>query len=392
MTVETSANADDIFDFCNRLAWQVGGPVLIHDADWGVVAYSNLPQPMDEWRRMAILRRQIPLEHYVFDGEKSRADMIANPDHMHTMDAVPGKQERRTFVPVMVMNALVGSIWVAESAGDLHPDTEEILLTAAKQAGVYFRARTDEKRREAEIFLSMLLDGGHDEEFLGQCLAIAPGHWVRVIGIWHRDAEAVKSHLANRCSEFAEGFGLRALCLPRSDRVHGLLHGTGSADAMDESTSRLATQLLSSIPDAYVGIGSTVRLGGVPASRHEADQVLDYLCRHPDQHLAAIDEVRTGVALMELAESLSRELDSTGSSLSALRRLNPADRDETIGTLDAYFAAMGNISEAARLLHVHPNTLRYRLTKIADVLEVDLDDRETRLLLELELLAERYRQ
>ena len=340
---------------------------------------------------MAILRRRIPLEHDVFEGDRTRAEMIAFPDRVYTMDAVAGKQAQRIFVPVFVMGALVGSIWVAESAGDLHPDTEQILLTAAKQASVYFRARTDEKRREAEIFLSMLLDGGHNEEFLGQCLAIAPGHWLRVIAIWHPDTDALKAHLVNSCGEFAEEFGLRAMCLPRTDRVHALLHGIGTADEMDDSTSRLAARLLCSTPDSYVALGSTVRVGGVPASKHEADQVLDYLCHHPEQHLAAIDEVRTGVALMELAGALGREIDATGSSLSAIKRLDPVDRDETIHTLDAYFAAMGNTSEAARLLHVHPNTLRYRLTKIADVLEVDLDDRETRLLLELELLAQRYR-
>lgn len=391
MEIESRPVADDIFDFCNRLAWQVGGPILIHDAGWGVVAYSNLPQPMDEWRRMAILRRQIPIDHDTFDGERARAEMIAQPDRVYTMDAVPGKQAQRTFVPVTVMGAHVGSIWVAESAGELHPDTEEILLAAAKQAAVYFRPRTDEKRREADIFLAMLLNGGHDEEFLGQCLAIAPGHWLRVVAVWHGGDKAIENRLANMCAELAASVGLRAFCLHGTDRVHALLQGMGTADDLDVAASRLASRLLRNIPNAYIALGHTVRVSGAAASRREADQVLDYLCHHPEQHLADIDEVRTGIALMELADTLGRELDASGSSLSALCRLNPADRKETILTLDAYFAAMGNTSEAARLLHVHPNTLRYRLTKIADVLEVDLDDRETRLLLELELLWEKYR-
>lgn len=391
MATDIAPEADDIFDFCNRLAWQLGGPILIHDADWGVVAYSNLPQPMDEWRRMAILRRQVPIDQDIFDGDRTRAELIAQPDRIYTMPEVPGKQAQRTFAPVMVMGALVGSIWVAESAGELNPDTEEILLAAAKQATVYFRARTDEKRREADIFLNMLLYGGHDEDFLGHCLAIAPGHWLRVIAVWHGSNSTLKDRLAHMCVEHAASSGLRAMCLHGTDRVYALLQCMGNADEMDATSSRLASRILSSIPAAYIALGSTVRVGGVPESRREADRVLDYLCHHPDQHLAEIDGVRTGVALMELADTLGRELDAAGSSLSALSRLDPADRAETILTLDAYFATMGNTSEAARLLHVHPNTLRYRLTKIADVLEVDLDDRETRLLLELELLWEKYR-
>ena len=106
--------------------------------------------------------------------------------------------------------------------------------------------------------------------------------------------------------------------------------------------------------------------------------------------MASIDGVHTGVALMELATNLGQQLSGMG-GLSRLCRLEPSDRDETIRTLEAYFAAMGTMSEAARALHMHPNTLRYRLAKIAEILDVDLDDRETRLLLELELLWERYR-
>ena len=42
--------------------------------------------------------------------------------------------------------------------------------------------------------------------------------------------------------------------------------------------------------------------------------------------------------------------------------------DEALRTLDAYFSHPGNISQAAREMHVHPNTFRYRLAKVADLL------------------------
>ena len=42
---------DDIFAFCNHVAWQVGGTVLVYDSAWGVVAYSTLNQALDEVRR-----------------------------------------------------------------------------------------------------------------------------------------------------------------------------------------------------------------------------------------------------------------------------------------------------------------------------------------------------
>jgi DNA-binding PucR family transcriptional regulator len=41
-------------------------------------------------------------------------------------------------------------------------------------------------------------------------------------------------------------------------------------------------------------------------------------------------------------------------------------------------------------LHIHPNTFRYRIAKVADLLGVDLEDRDTRLIVELELLRHRF--
>ena len=40
---------------------------------------------------------------------------------------------------------------------------------------------------------------------------------------------------------------------------------------------------------------------------------------------------------------------------------------ELLETLDAFFAAGGVLESAARALYVHPNTVRYRLRRVAEV-------------------------
>jgi DNA-binding PucR family transcriptional regulator len=40
---------------------------------------------------------------------------------------------------------------------------------------------------------------------------------------------------------------------------------------------------------------------------------------------------------------------------------------ELVATLDAFFAAGGVLESAARACYVHPNTVRYRLKRVADV-------------------------
>jgi DNA-binding PucR family transcriptional regulator len=56
-----------------------------------------------------------------------------------------------------------------------------------------------------------------------------------------------------------------------------------------------------------------------------------------------------------------------------------------VKTLDAFLASDRHLERMATALHIHVNTVRYRLGKIQDDLGVDLRDVDTRFLLELAL-------
>jgi PucR family transcriptional regulator, purine catabolism regulatory protein len=72
--------------------------------------------------------------------------------------------------------------------------------------------------------------------------------------------------------------------------------------------------------------------------------------------------------------------------------LGPLSGEERTGgalleTLEVFFACNGNLSEAARRLHLHRNSLIYRLNRARDLLGQDLEDPEVRLSLQLALKA-----
>jgi len=75
--------------------------------------------------------------------------------------------------------------------------------------------------------------------------------------------------------------------------------------------------------------------------------------------------------------------------LQSLQGLEAEDRAEALGVLHAYFDTNTNAAEAARRLGLHPNTFRYRLSRALELLGIDLEDREARLMLELDLLRDR---
>lgn len=58
---------------------------------------------------------------------------------------------------------------------------------------------------------------------------------------------------------------------------------------------------------------------------------------------------------------------------------------ELVDTLEAFFDCHGNLSQTANRLHIHRNTLTYRLERIAVITQLDLDDPDARFSLQLAL-------
>ena len=71
--------------------------------------------------------------------------------------------------------------------------------------------------------------------------------------------------------------------------------------------------------------------------------------------------------------------------LGALEEYDQQSGGELVQTLKAYFASRGSPTLTARALHLHRNSLLYRLQRIREIAGVDLDDPEARLRLEIAL-------
>ena len=62
---------------------------------------------------------------------------------------------------------------------------------------------------------------------------------------------------------------------------------------------------------------------------------------------------------------------------------------DLIKTLEAFFTCHGNLSQTAEMLIVHRNTLLYRMNRINEIADIDLNRPETRLALHLALTIQR---
>ena len=397
MSEHTSALAppatpiDDVFAFCNHIAWQAGGPVLIHDSAWGVVAYSTLNQALDEARRSFILRRAVP------NSEADGRVLALAQRHFDSgvesfeVPAVEGVQERRVVAPVRMLGVHVGSIWIAESAGPLHPDALAMARQAAKEATLYFQLREDTRRIESDRFARMLIEGTQEESLLAQYLGVPRTTSFRVVVVWHGGVPDLRDQVQQVSRVLAEQQPARSLSIDCEECVCFAFYSPDSPSDVNEATRTFSNDMAAADPRLLVGAGRlTTRLAHAATSKHDADRVIAYLRRTPGQRVGSVNSLRSQIALMRLVEILDAQFEPLPDALKPLNMLEPDDREDAVRTLNAYFSHPGNASEAARELHIHPNTFRYRMAKVADLLGVDLDDRDSRLIVEMELLRQRY--
>jgi purine catabolism regulator len=75
--------------------------------------------------------------------------------------------------------------------------------------------------------------------------------------------------------------------------------------------------------------------------------------------------------------------------LGALLEYEREQHGELLQTLEAFFDCNGNLARTSEAIHVHRNTLLYRLSRISQICQVDLDNTETRLSLWLAIKLHR---
>jgi DNA-binding PucR family transcriptional regulator len=103
--------------------------------------------------------------------------------------------------------------------------------------------------------------------------------------------------------------------------------------------------------------------------------------------IEAAGVVRADEHLADLALFESRDLISRlgRSRLAPLDDLTPNARARMAATTSAWLDHRGNAAEMARALHIHPQTARYRVSRLRELFGDSLDDPRSRFELELAL-------
>jgi DNA-binding PucR family transcriptional regulator len=405
-TAESDAdNPGDLFALAQTVATLTGGIVSIEDAASRVLAYSRSDDEVDELRRLSILGRRGPEPYLARLREWGVYERLRSGEQVVGVAARPELGiRRRMAVGIRAGKRPLGTIWVQEAGQPLAERAEQALLGAARVASLQLvRQRSESSApRFRENLLAGLLDGRLDAAEVAASIGADPARPAAVVvfasvpvGGDRAELEFRRGETAGLVSVCAAAHRRNALVTTAGSRVRVLLPDLPGEPGKAASAARaLAEEVVATTrahPPARVraGVGSVVgELAEVPQSRAEADRVLDAVEHGDGTEIATIDDVRSRVLVDEVLTALEDQQRHRDPRLERL-----AEHDAAGGRLGAsllaYLDAFGDVRRASEQLHVHPNTLRYRLRRATAITGLDLDDPGDRLNAHLQLLLAR---
>ena len=233
----------------------------------------------------------------------------------------------------------------------------------------YLRIQSDQagerERRRRRLAAALLDPGGQDPDAVTRIADLAQWPLPRalaVVAVGGDDPAALARRLDLDVLAGSDGDGAW-LVLPDPD-------APGRRAAVDRA--------LEAQPAA---IGPTVGVADAHRSLRWARLALEVVDEHAGQALRAADHLSDLILLQdrELAGLLAR------TRLAALDRLPAGERERLTETLAAWLAHQRHTPAIADELHVHPQTVRYRIAKLRDLLGDAMDTGEGRFELMLAL-------
>lgn len=393
--------AEDLYAVANTAAAALGGPVEIDDAALRLLAFSNLPGELDDLRTRSILTRLPPEDFLAWLRETGLALRLRHADAPVRID--PPGNRTRLAMPVRAGIDVVGYVWVAEGDEPLGPRHARLLVEVARVASAHLMrggANQDPGRRMRMELLARALDGRADTTALAGHLQVAVDTHFVLVGFrarhgW-RDARVEPRYVRDQL-ELRADIAARpgAATVVDGGHVYAVVPVPGGSAARGEganhalvATAReivtlIGNQLGVELVAAVDAPGRTI--DGLVDGRGDVDRALTLLAEDGTRTVATCGELRPQVTLALLRELARERPQLLSGPIAALAELDRTRRTDYLATLRAYFDAASDLSDAARILFVHRNTLRYRLRRIQELSGLDLSDPAERLVTELQL-------
>ncbi|QRG68749.1 PucR family transcriptional regulator [Brevibacillus choshinensis] len=302
--------------------------------------------------------------------------------------------------PVQVGSKVMGYLAISRQLGEQEHFEEMCLDHAITVLAIEFTIRQSQqlqREREQESFLVELFSGSsHQEDLLryrAQQLGIPLGRFFYVMVLQIRSANEKQGRdLYNQLVQKVnkpgvytrKGVIINDSLIVLCSTVHDSAEKQRSEAEQVMSELAGACEELPAHPQLFAAIGGIrEQLSDVPLSRQEAHKAMA-ICLHtqPKQKIVHFHEVLVEDLLLDAAGH--PVLNALTSML--IEPIVVYDKEygtELLATLSAFLRTGGNTKRVAEELFIHRNSVLYRLDRVSEIIQNDLNDPEVRFRLDV---------
>lgn len=395
---QISSRNEGMPELISAMARLTNKAIVIQDKRLRVLYTSVQPQFVSYWDDIEIFLRKldnIPVEYQ----DRYR---VTQTDDVLVMQSLPLPGLARLVSPVVTND--IGRGFLSIIGHDTELDDVDSLVAEHGAAACALemakaKAISDTEKRLRGTFLDRLLIGdvSHQE-------AIRQGErfnhdmtqtHIAIVLKWQEVGQLSNRRLETTVNTVINNQRVKALVWQRERENEVLIfHATNPDDPID-TTMALANAVSTEIVRQYsqskvaIGLGQPARdIGAWRTSYRDAVQAMELAIRLQTNVPLYIGDLGVYQLILSLADR-DKLLEFTERTLGSLLEYDMRQHADLVKTLEAFFACHGNLSQTAEMLIVHRNTLLYRMNRINEIAEIDLNRPETRLALHLALTIRR---
>lgn len=392
--------AGDLFTLANAIAALVDAPITIEDRNSRVLAFSGRQEEADHSRIETVLGRQVPERYSRMLTDRGIFQELYRSHRPIKIDLTDDRVWlARAAIAVRAGDEILGSIWAAVRE-PLSDERNEALCDAAKIVALHLlrvRAGSDVGRRLRADLLATALEGGARAREALDRLGLADQP-VAVLALTVSDQpDAFGGEWISARERLGDALAMHLTAVhPRSaaalvgDVVYGLVPLTRGGSDGEERAMRIAAEFLDRVGErlpAAIGVGPVAKdVGELAQARIVVDRVVRVLReRSARRRVAQLADVHMDSLMLDLRDIVVARGDQPTGAVARLLDYDGENNAHLVETLRAYLDALGNVTEAAARVYVHPNTFRYRLRRLVEIGRINLQDPDERFAIMLQL-------
>lgn len=384
----------------DRISEVIKCPITIEDANHRLLAYSTHSDATDSARIATIIGRRVPekvINSLWRDGIIQKLVQSDDPLRISTINEIG--LGNRVAISIRKNNEVLGYIWALEIGNPL-TDGDLILLKNAAQAAknqlLQLQIRKKKKEEGYQEFFWQLLTGHvktHEEikEKIEQLDITPPPKFSVLVFKFQEEITTKTEQQITYMITTTQQVKITFHVADRRELI--LLASPHSFQSSEKSMSGFIEAFISQMKKRFgiehiIGSSGTIyeNYEKIEKSYQEALTVTSLKGQFPDEMSELYSYQQIGIyRYLDIILEKKRMDNYENPTLLKLIDYDNIHKSHMLETLEVFLNKDSNVNDAAQALHVHTNTLNYRLKRISEIGEIDLKNPNQKMTLFLDI-------